>query len=81
MTRDERLDEAKKIEMIHKILNDAKEMIALVCKPADKVFCHPYEDISDKKVREYYYQINEMCLELSSRNKMLWQKEEDENKG
>ena len=71
--------EAKQIEMVHDILNNAKEMIAMVYKPNGNVYRNPIKDITDEKIRDYYYEINHMCCELSDRNKMLWQKEDNEN--
>lgn len=73
-------EEAKQIELVHNILSNAKEMIAMVYKPNDKVYRNPMEDIPDEKIRGYYYEINHMCCELSDRNKMLWQKEDNEDK-
>lgn len=73
-------EEAKQIEMVHDILCNAKEMIAMVYKPNGNVYRNPTKDITDEKIREYYYEINHMCCELSDRNKMLWQKEDNEDK-
>ena len=71
--------EAKQIEAVWRILGNAKEAIAMVYRPEDKVCSHPADDITDEKINEYYYKLNSMCCELSDRNVMLWQKEENEN--
>lgn len=72
---------SKKIEMVHKALSDAKELIALAYKPDDKKFCNPSKDIDDEVIKDYFYTLNDMCIELTERNAMQWQKEDDENKG
>lgn len=72
--------EAKQIEAVWKILTNAKDMIAMVYRPDGNANCHPYDDITDKTIRDYYYEINHMCCELSGRNKMIWQKEDNEDK-
>ena len=74
-------EEAKQIEMVHDILSNAKEMIAMVYKPNGNVYRNPIKDITDEKIRDYYYEINHMCCELLDRNKMIWQKEDNEDKG
>jgi DNA-binding Lrp family transcriptional regulator len=74
-------EEAKQIEMVHDILSNAKEMIAMVYRPDGNAYCNPIRDITDEKIRDYYYEINHMCCELSDRNKMIWQKEDNEDKG
>lgn len=71
--------EAKQIEAVWKILTNAKEMIAMVYRPDGNVHSHPYNDITDKAIKDYYYKINDMCCELSDRNKMTWQKEDNED--
>ena len=76
---EKRNKEAKQIEAVWRILGNAKEAIAMVYKPEDKVCSHPADDITDEKINKYYYELNDMCCELSDRNVMLWQKEEDEN--
>ena len=73
-------EEAKQIEMVHDILCNAKEMIAMVYKPNGNVFRNPIKDITDEKIKDYYFEINNMCCELADRNKMLWQKEDNEDK-
>lgn len=73
-------EEAKQIEMVHDILNNAKEMIAMVYKPNGNAYRNPIRDITDEKIRDYYYEINHMCCELSDRGKMIWQKEDNEDK-
>lgn len=70
--------EAKQIEMVWKILSNAKEEIAMVFKPESKPYSRA-DDITDEKINEYYYDLNRMCVELADRNVMLWQKEDDEN--
>lgn len=70
--------EAKQIEMVYECLGRAKDMIALIYKPEDEKFANPLKQITDKKIQEYYYELNTMCCELADRNIMAWQKE-DEN--
>lgn len=72
--------EAKQVETVWRILGNAKEAIAMVYRPEDKACSHPADDITDEKINKYYFDLNSMCCELSDRNVMLWQKEdEDEN--
>lgn len=73
--------EAKQVEAVWRILNNAKEAIAMVFRPENKTFSRPADDITDEKINQYYYDLNHMCIELSDRNVMLWQKEENENQG
>lgn len=73
-------EEAKQIEMVHDILNNAKEMIAMVYRPDGNAYRNPIKDITDEKIRDYYYEINHMCCELSDSGKMIWQKEDNEDK-
>ena len=49
----------------------------MVYRPENKPYTRPVDDITDKKINEYYHKINRMCCELSDRNVMLWQKEEE----
>ena len=70
--------EAKQVEMVWKILGNAKESIAMVFKPESKTYSRA-DDITDERINEYYYDLNRMCVELSDRNVMLWQKEDNEN--
>ena len=71
--------EAKQIEAVWRILGNAKEAIAMVYRPENKSFTRPADDITDEKINKYYFDINSMCCELSDRNVMIWQKEENEN--
>ena len=71
-----RLENAKKLEIVWRTLNNALDIIALVYKPDNKMYSTPAEDITDEKVNEYYYKINSMCVELSERKAMLWQEED-----
>ena len=71
-----RLENAKKLEIVWRTLNNALDIIALVYKPDNKMYSTPAEDITDEKVNEYYYKINSMCVELSERKSMLWQQED-----
>ena len=71
--------ESKRIEMVYEVLGRAKDMIAMIYKPDDVAYCNPSKHITDADVQDYYYQINDMCCELSDRNVMLWQKEDNEN--
>lgn len=73
-------EEAKQIEMVHDILCNAKEMIAMVYRPDGNAYRNPIKDITDEKIRDYYYEINHMCCELSDRGKMIWQKENNEDR-
>ena len=69
------MSEAKQIEMVYEIISNAKRMIALVYKPDKELFADP-KHIKDEKIREFYYEMNSMCVELADRNIMLWQKED-----
>lgn len=69
--------EAKQIETVYHILSSAKDMIALAYKPDDHKFCQPSKDITDERVQDYYYTLNDMCIELSERGVMMWQQEDD----
>jgi hypothetical protein len=71
--------EAKQVEAVWKILGNAKEAIAMVFKPENNTYSRPADDITDEKINQYYYDLNRMCIELSDRNVMLWQKEDNEN--
>lgn len=71
--------EAKQVEAVWRILGNAKEAIAMVYRPEDKSYTRPADDITDEKINKYYFDINRMCCELSDRNVMIWQKEENEN--
>lgn len=71
-----RMEDAKKLEMVWRTLNNALDIIALVYKPDNRMYSTPAEDITDEKVNEYYYKINSMCVELSERKAMLWQQED-----
>jgi len=71
--------EAKQVEAVWRILNNAKEAIAMVFRPENKTYSRPADDITDEKINQYYYDLNHMCIELSDRNVMLWQKEKNEN--
>jgi hypothetical protein len=56
------------------MISNAKQMIDQVYKPEGKISVQ-YEDFTDEKVRDYYYKLNDMCLELSDRGVFPWQKE------
>ena len=71
-----RINDAKKLEIVWRTLNNALDIIALVYKPDNRMYSTPAEDITDEKVNEYYYKINSMCVELSERKAMLWQQED-----
>lgn len=71
--------EAKRVEAVWRILGNAKEAIAMVFRPEDSTYSRPADDITDEKINQYYYDLNHMCIELSDRNVMLWQKENNEN--
>ena len=66
--------EEKKLEMVYEVISQAKEMIAQIYKPEGKVSIQS-EDFTDEKVKGYYQQLNDMCLELSGRGVFPWQKE------
>lgn len=72
------MSEEKKLEMTYEILSKAKEMIGQIYKPEGKISVE-YKDFTDKNVRDYYYRLNDMCLELSDRGVFPWQKEDNEN--
>lgn len=69
------MNEAKQIEIVYETLNNALRIIGLAYKPEGEGVCSPYEDITDEKIKEYYYDINTMCVELADRNAMDWQKD------
>lgn len=68
------MSEEKKLEMAYEVISKAKQMIEQIYKPEDKVCAQP-EDFTDEKIKDYYYQLNDMCLELSDRGVFPWQKE------
>lgn len=67
------MSEEKKLEMAYEVISKAKQMIEQIYKPEGKISAKP-EDFTDDKVRDYYYQLNDMCLELSDRGVFPWQK-------
>lgn len=69
------MEESKQIEIVYEALHNAQRMIELAYRPEGKEFCSPCDDIADEKIKEYYYDINTMCIELSDRNVMNWQKD------
>lgn len=69
------ISKATQIEIAYDALHNAQRMIELAYKPEGKDFCSPCDDITDEKIKDYYYDINEMCIELSERKAMDWQKE------
>lgn len=73
------MSEEKKLEMTYEVLSKAKQMIEQIYKPEGKISIQ-YEDFTDEKVRDYYYRLNDMCLELSDRGVFPWQKEDNEDK-
>ena len=68
------ISKATQIEIVYDALHNAQKMIELAFKPEGKGFCHPLDDITDEKIRDYYYDINTMCIELSDRGEMDWQR-------
>lgn len=68
------ISKATQIELVHGALHNALEVIGLAFKPDGKEFCSPCDDIDDEKIKDYYYDINEMCIELADRKAMDWQK-------
>lgn len=73
------MSEEKKLEMAYEVISKAKQMLEQIYKPEGEV-CARSEDFTDEKVQDYYYRLNSMCLELSSRGVFPWQKEDNENK-
>ena len=69
------MDKATKIELVYNTLQDAKDMILLAFKPQGKKYGSSM-DIEDEKIKEYFYAINDMCIELADRKEMLWQMED-----
>lgn len=69
------MSEEKKLEMAHEVILQAKQMLEQIYKPEGKISVK-YEDFTDEKVRDYYYRLNDMSLELSDRGVFPWQKEE-----
>lgn len=76
---EKRNKEAKQLEMVYNAIGYAKDTIAMIYKPDDKPYTNPMTDITDEKIRDYYYELNSMCVDLSERNVMIWQKEENED--
>lgn len=74
-SKEEKDKEAKQLEMVYNAIGYAKDTIAMIYKPDDKPFASPITDITDEKIRDYYYELNSMCIDLSERNVMIWQKE------
>lgn len=72
------MSEEKKLEMAYEVISKAKQMLEQIYKPEGKISIQ-YEDFTDEKVKDYYYQLNDMCLELSDRGVFSWQKEDDED--
>lgn len=70
------MGEEKKLEMTYEVISKAKQMIEQIYKPEGKICVEP-EDFTDEKVKDYYYQLNDMCLELSARGVFPWQKEDN----
>lgn len=70
------MSEEKKLEMTYEVISKAKQMINLIYAPEGKISAE-YEDFTDEKVRDYYYRLNDMCLELSDRGVFPWQKEDN----
>lgn len=68
------ISKATQIELVYEALHNAQKMIEIAFKPDGKDFCQPIEDITDEKIRDYYYDINTMCIELSDREAMDWQR-------
>ena len=60
------MSEEKKLEMTYEVISKAKQMIEQIYKPEGEICVHQ-EDFTDEKVKDYYYQLNTMCLELSDR--------------
>lgn len=69
-------EEAKKVEMVYHAIQTAKDMIALTYKPDNEAYANPLKQITDEKIKEYYYELNSMCCDLIDRGVMRWQKEE-----
>ena len=69
------MDESTKIELILDALQHAKDVISLACRDDNERICNML-NIKDKELKEYYYELNDMCLNLTDRNVMRWQKEE-----
>ena len=71
----ERLEESKRVEMVYEAIKNAKDMIGLIYKPNHEPCVNAYGDIDDEKIKEYYYTLNDMCIELADRHIMKWQEE------
>lgn len=72
------MTDAYKIELVYRTLQNAKDMICEIYRPENKTYGSPSEDITDEKIQKYFYDINSMCCELSDRNVMKWQQEDNE---
>lgn len=73
------MSEEKKLEMAYEVISKAKQMIEQIYKPEGEI-CVRQKDFTDEKVKDYYYQLNDMCLELYDRGVFPWQKEDNEDK-
>ena len=69
------MDESTKIELIIDALQHAKDVISLACRSDNEQICNML-NVTDKELKEYYYELNDMCIKLTDRNVMRWQKEE-----
>lgn len=73
------MSEEKKLEMAYEVILKAKQMLEQIYKPEGEISVK-YENFTDENVRDYYYRLNSMCVDLSSRGVFPWQKEDNENK-
>ena len=70
------MDEIKKLEIVYQALINARNMIELAYKKNGAISCDIINDFTDDKIQDYYFKLNEMCLEISDRGVFAWQKEE-----
>lgn len=69
------------VEQVWEALGTAQKFMKLAFTKDDSPErnCSP-EVITDEQIREFYYQINSMCIELNKRNVMWFQKGDDNGK-
>lgn len=68
------------VEQVWEALGTAQKFIKLAFTKdsSPERDCSP-EVITDEQIREFYYQINDMCIELNNREVMWFQEKGDEN--
>lgn len=67
------------VEQVWEALGTAQKFIKLAFTKdsSPERDCSP-DVITDKQIREFYYRINDMCIELNNRGVMWFQKESED---